>query len=124
MDIQQSYSQGDIQALKRAIFEIDSYIETATQDLIRKVISGTISQEDMSRELSSLKGLADSVKEKVTYLETIVPSNDSTPDDVKRQIYHLYHTGLYQQANLANIYNVSQSTISNIVNNHVAYSAR
>lgn len=38
------------------------------------------------------------------------------PDQVRREIYHLYHAGRYTQEDLASHYSVSQSTVHRIVN--------
>lgn len=49
---------------------------------------------------------------------SMVPTEFSrnVPDQVKREIYHLYHAGRYTQEQLANHYGVSQSTVNRIVN--------
>lgn len=38
------------------------------------------------------------------------------PEQCRREIYHLYHAGRYNQSQLATHYNVSQSAVSKIVN--------
>lgn len=40
----------------------------------------------------------------------------SIPEQCRREIYHLYHAGRYNQSQLAAHYNVSQSAVSKIVN--------
>ena len=45
----------------------------------------------------------------ITFSKTI-------PEQCKREIYHFYHAGRYNQAQLAGMYNVSQSAVSKIIN--------
>lgn len=40
----------------------------------------------------------------------------SIPDQVKREVYHLYHAGRYTQDQLAEQYSIGQSTVNKIVN--------
>lgn len=54
----------------------------------------------------------------LTEILAMVPTEFSRniPDQVKREIYHLYHAGRYTQEHLAAHYGVSQSTVNRIVN--------
>jgi len=55
--------------------------------------------------------------EHLTKMLAMVPAEFSRtiPDQIKREIYHLYHAGRYTQEQLATHYGVSQSTVHRIV---------
>ena len=113
----------EIARIRQFMYELEQHCANMYQQL--SILATQIAtSEDQFRYvglLQEIRKTEQSLVDHNNYLAqmlTMVPTDFSRniPDQVKREIYHLYHAGRYTQEQLAHHYGVSQSTVNRIVN--------
>lgn len=113
----------EIARIRQLMHELEQHRANMYQQLsiLATQIATPVDQLRYVGLLQKIRETEQSLVDHNTYLAqilTMVPTDFSRniPDQVKREIYHLYHASRYTQEQLANQYGVSQSTVNRIVN--------
>ncbi len=114
--------RNEIARIRQFMYELEFHRANMYQQL--SILATQISTSEQQLEYVSLiqkiRETEQSLAQHNEYLSqmlAMVPIDFSRtiPDQVKREIYHLYHAGRYTQEQLAEHYGVSQSTVHRIV---------
>lgn len=113
------YSQSSLRSLKTAYLELQNFYNEHFNTLNLRCISGDISQQEffdeqrkLSDMMSQIKGLEAQIAQ---FNESQGAKRGQLSDLEKTQIYHYYKTGNYTQAQLSQMFGVSQAAISGVL---------
>ena len=118
---QQSFSRSELATKQRAFDDLKSLTQKASSEILRiAATSPNCTREAFEmawkkrQELNSLQQQLDSIEQK---LNDCLPPKGSArlTDKERKEIQGLYSSGLYTQAQLAEQYGKTQSTISDII---------
>jgi hypothetical protein len=121
---QQQVSREELARSKQAIAELQHHYNTYEAQL-RMLQSSMNTQEDAVKYASlmlELNRCRDSLNRHITAYNQLIQLADvqfptsRLSDQAKKEIYHLYHSGRYNQIQLASHYGIQQSTVSKIIN--------
>ena len=113
----------EIARMQQFVLDLENHVDTIHQKLT--LIARTMSSEedrlryttmllDFNKTIDSLNEHREKLNEMLSMADTNF--GKTIPEQCRREIYHLYHSGRYSQVELANQYDISQSAVSKIVN--------